>query len=154
MIRLVTQFDAPSARPAAATPTCSCGGCSSCCCCCIVTAIGASIYTAVNVNRLQRRMEVEAPERVRLASPLPGVIGFFAIPVSLLVAWFGAQLLRSGDFGGFLAFALFAWYGMVGLAYRGAGHPGAWWRAAGVVGVCSLLFVAEFVLWLAAASSE
>jgi hypothetical protein len=115
--------------------------------------VGASIYTAVNAQRLHGRMQVEAPERVQHGSPVPGLSGFFAIPVGLLASFIVAELLVSVDLGGALAFGLFAWYGMVGLAYRTAGHPTPWWRAAGVVGVGSVLVVVEFFLWLAALSS-
>jgi len=151
LIRLVTQFDPPTARPAVATPTCCCAGCS-CCCCCIVTAISASIYTAFNAQGVHRRVQAETPERVQPGSPLPGLLGFFALPGGLLAMWLVSQgLLTIG--AGVLVFGLGAWFGLVGLAYRTAGHPGPWGRAAVLVALCSVAFVIEFFLWLAAASA-
>jgi hypothetical protein len=52
MLRLVTQFDDPSARPSVATPTCA--GCCSCCCCCIATSITTSAYTAMSLSQTAR----------------------------------------------------------------------------------------------------
>lgn len=146
VIRLVTQFDRPTARPAAATPTCSCG--CSCCCCCIVTAVGASIYTAFNAQAVHRRMQAEAPERVQPGSPLPGLLGFFAIPMGLLAMWVTDQVLLTID-SGVLVFGLAAWFGVVGLAYRKAGHPSPWLQATALVALCSVAFFLEFLLWLA-----
>lgn len=142
MIRLVTQFDSPRARASAATPTC--GGCCCCCCSCIVTAIGASVYTARSAQRILHAAEHEAPERVRLSDPLPGVIGFFALPLGLLAVFLGAG---AGIVGVVLGLGL--WYWLVGLAYMGAGGEGAWGRAVVVVLIASFALVAEFFLWLA-----
>jgi hypothetical protein len=148
LIRLVTQFDRPTARPAAATPTCSCG-CSSCCCCCIVTASAASIYTAVHAQRALHRTAREAPERVSTTFPLPGFLGFFALPLAGIALFLTAG---AGSGTGSILFALAVWFGAVTLAFHLAGAAAPWKRAALIVSLGTAAFVGEFFLWLAAAS--
>lgn len=116
-----------------------------------MSAVSASVYTAFNAQGVHRRMLAEVPERVEAGSPLPGLIGFFALPGGVLAMWLAYSLLLTiGE--GVLVFGLGAWFGLVGFAYWIAGHPRPWLRATGVVVVASILFVLEFFLWLAAVS--
>jgi hypothetical protein len=112
-----------------------------------VTAVTASIYTAVSAQRIHRESVRRAPERVRWESPWPGVLGFFALPLAVVFLFAAADL-------GALIVALAAWFGLVGLAYWGAGAQRPWMRALAVVAVCSLALVLEFFLWLASADVE
>lgn len=118
-----------------------------------MTAISASIYTAFNAQGVHRRMQAEAPARVQPGSPLPGLLGFFALAAGVLAMWLVSQVLLTID-SGVLVFGLAAWFGMVGLAYRTAGHPSPWLRATAVVVICSILFVLEFLAWLALVSAD
>jgi hypothetical protein len=145
VIRLVTQFDQPSARATAATPTCCCGGCS-CCCCCFVTAIAVSTYSAISAQRAFHRAEDETPARVRWRSPVPGVVGFFALPAAMIVIWLIVEVSGAADAGALFAIAL-VWLGILGCAYWGAGARRPWLRAFTVVVIGCAAFVAEFFLW-------
>jgi hypothetical protein len=145
VIRLVTQFDPPSTRVTAATPTCCCGGCS-CCCCCIVTAIAVSTYSAVSAQGILRRAEQETPERVRWRSPWPGVVGFFSLTASVVVIWLIAYTAGGADVGALLAISLL-WVGLLGCAYWGAGARRPWLRALAVVAIGCAALVVEFFLW-------
>ncbi len=146
MIRLVTQFDHPSARPAAATP--SCCGCS-CCCSCVVTLASASIYSAISAQRILRDARRESPERVHWRSPWPGVVGFFALPLAVLAVWLGANLTDALVTGG-LPLLVIVWLVLVGLAYSGAGAARPWARASAVVGIGIVAAFVEFFVWLTA----
>lgn len=141
MIRLVTQFDRPTARAAVATPTC--GGCC-CCCCCVVTAAASSIYLAVSAQLALSRARQEAPERVRLGSPFPGLFGFFALPAGIVVMLLGAYV---GLEAGIVLFGVAAWYGLIVLAYWGAGHRHPWIRATAVAVAVATVFMIELFAW-------
>ena len=145
MIRLVTQFDQPSTRVTAATPTCCCGGCS-CCCCCIVTAIAVSTYSAVSAQGILRRAEQETPERVRWRSPWPGVVGFFSLTAAIFVIGLISAAGGGGDAGALLVIPLL-WLGLLGFAYWGAGAGRPWLRASAVVAIGCAALVVEFFLW-------
>lgn len=80
LIRLVTQFDPPTARPAYATPSCSS---SCCCCCCVGTAVASLSFTAVNAYSVAERQERSTAMRWTAA-----VLGGLALPVSLALAFF------------------------------------------------------------------
>jgi hypothetical protein len=146
VIRLVTQFDRPSARPAVATPTCCCAGCC-CCCSCIVTVAGSSIYTAVNAQSIRRSALQHAPEAVRWESPFPGLLGFFALPLAVLVM---ALVVGTSPGSGLeiLVLGLGVWVGLATLAYWGAGTPQPWARAVFVILLSTFALVVEFFLWL------
>jgi O-antigen/teichoic acid export membrane protein len=79
LIRLVTQFDPPTARPAYATPSCSS---SCCCCCCVGTAVASLSFTAVNAYSVAEREERSVG--VRWAA---GILGALALPASLGLAF-------------------------------------------------------------------
>ena len=103
MIRLVHQFDAPSARPSVASPKSS--GCSCCCCCCLATLVGSSILTARAVGKgfkprtvggaqTEAAGPVESPFRPSGPDlPVPNlrtipkrrwkVLGFFLLPLAM-----------------------------------------------------------------------
>ncbi len=74
MLKLVSQFDHPQARPSHATPTC--GGCSSCCCCCccLVSTI-ASFFIAKRVFGQRNSL----PEQGGVAAEWPG---YFVSPAA------------------------------------------------------------------------
>ena len=143
MIRLVTQFDSPKARAAAVTPTCS-GACC-CCCCCIVTMIGASIFTPWDVHSTSRQARIATPERVRWPSPWPTVLAALVLPIVLVVALFTAFTVIVPPL---------VWFLLAGLAYWAGGHGRPWSRAALLVVVTSVAFVAELFIWLAILFSE
>jgi hypothetical protein len=145
MIRLVTQFDRPSTRVTAATPTCCCGGCS-CCCCCIVTAIAISTYSAMSAQGILHRNEEDAPERIRLRSPLPGVVGFFSLPAATFLIYLLAVAIGEADVVTLVALGL-VWLGILGWAYWGAGARRPWLRALVVVVIGVAALVVEFLLW-------
>ncbi len=148
MIRLVTQFDLPSARPAVATPTCGC--CSCCCCCCVVTLASASTYSAVTAQRILRKPRVETLERARWRSPLPGLLGFFALPTAaLLVSLMLAGTDAAAGVLGLLVVLGLVWVVLLGLAYTGAGAQRPWAHAAAVVAIGLVAIVVEAFLWLA-----
>jgi hypothetical protein len=146
VIRLVTQFDRPSARPTAATPTCCCGGCS-CCCCCIVTAVAVSTYSAVSAQGILHRNEQDAPERLRWASPWPGVVSFFALPAAITVIYVIATAIGEADAVTLVLLGLL-WAGILGCAYWGAGAGRPWLRAFAVVAIGMAALVVEFFVWL------
>jgi hypothetical protein len=88
MVRLVTQFDEPSARPSVATPTCA-GCCSCCCCCCVATTIATTTYTTLDVRKTAADAGVDV-DRANLAeffgcfsfmALLPGAVGALAVIV-------------------------------------------------------------------------
>jgi hypothetical protein len=117
-----------------------------------VTAVGASIYTAFSAQTVHRKMQAVAPEQVRPGSPLPGLLGFFAIPIALTAMWLTNRVLLTIG-SGVLLVGLAAWFGVVGLAYRKAGHPSPWMQASAVVAVCVIALFLEFLVWLAAAGA-
>jgi hypothetical protein len=79
LIRLVTQFDPPTARPAYATPSCS----SSCCCCCVGSDVASLAFTAVNAYSVAER-----EERVARMRWTAGTLGGVALRASLALAYF------------------------------------------------------------------
>jgi hypothetical protein len=81
LIRLVTQFDPPTARTAYATPSCSSSCC--CCCCCVGSAVASLSFTAVNAYSVAEREERSA--RTRWTA---GMLGGLALPASLVLAYF------------------------------------------------------------------
>jgi hypothetical protein len=126
LIRLVTQFDPPTARPAYATPSCSS---SCCCCCCVGTAVASLSFTAVNAFSVAEREERSVGARWAA-----GILGGLALPASLALAY----LLGS------VAWVLL-WPVLVLAAYLVAQHklPEALGRTFGLVVVALLAALVE-----------
>jgi hypothetical protein len=121
MIRLVHQFDDPRTRASVASPK-SCG--CSCCCCCVATLVGSSVLTAraVGVGFKPRPSGAadmqpagpsgESPFRAPVEVPVPNlrtipkrswkILGFFLLPLALLLSCAGATFLGGWAFPLFL----------------------------------------------------
>jgi hypothetical protein len=147
VIRLVTQFDGPAARPSVAAPAGASGCCSSCCCC-VATVIGVSAFSTIHVRSLRlKALRERAEVEPRPAdSSWPEVLGAFALAIALIVS----SLLGAVSGGAlFFAFPL-VWGFLLYRAYRGAGDPSKTLHAILTVIAGVVIFVVEFVIWAAA----
>lgn len=68
MLKLVSQFDPPQARPSQATPTCG-GCCSCCCCCCIVSTIAGFVISYKMLGEKNSVLPKQTGETAPLSSP-------------------------------------------------------------------------------------
>lgn len=145
MIRLVTQFDVPTARPAAATPTCGSSSCS-CCSCCIGTAVASMAFTAISVHHRGQDSDVH-PARRRGAT----LLGFLALPTGIGA---GVAVWEStGSGGAALVLTTAVWLACAAAAYRLA-RTGRWFgRALGVVVVGAVAGFIEFAVGAGAGGS-
>jgi hypothetical protein len=136
LIRLVTQFDPPTARPAYATPSCSS---SCCCCCCVGTAVASLSFTAVNAYSVAEREERRVGVRWTA-----GILGGLALPASLALAY----VLGSVSW-------VLIWPAVVLAAYLVAQHrlPDALGRTVMIVVVALLAALVEFFFALATLST-
>jgi hypothetical protein len=163
MIRLVHQFDSPSARPSVAAPKSS--GCCCCCCCCLATLVGSSILTAradgkgfvprpVGGAANEAAGPTESPFRPSGPElPVPNmrtipqrrwkVLGFFLLPIALTL---GFCTMAFHIAAGWLVMLVSYLGGLFFLRHK-AGLRG-WMFAVLLVGI-PLLTVLEAIVWIA-----
>jgi cation transport ATPase len=100
MIKLITQFDAPNARPSHATPTCCC-----CCCSCIVTMVTTGMITNRNVRQsisadLPPNPSAEEISKARSKKLWLGTLAALLIPLALILSGLFIYLQDSSGYFG------------------------------------------------------
>jgi hypothetical protein len=145
VIRLVTQFDDPRARPLATTASGACCSSSSCCCC-IASAVAVSGVTAMHLGRLAADRRAEHPDRHSRASlvVLPA-LGALALAASFFV---GLALFDWTGSGWSVVAALAVWFGILAALYRAVGRVQAARTSVIIITAALGAAVAEFFFGL------